>query len=155
MYQFMYQQLSLTLCLIWVHVHYSFAEIIFDEWLKPFKQQLCIFFINCLPSSMMSKDFQILVHSIKIFISSTNTEYHADRLQVHINFKYMYLIFFKFERLHAFPKYIMFFTENFYPLVQIQYTNNLSTCKAIIFSINWSNKTQMYIHVPALKLYTI
>lgn len=34
LYQYMCQQLSLSLWLIWVHVHYSFVEIIFDEWLN-------------------------------------------------------------------------------------------------------------------------
>ena len=34
MYQYMCQQLSFSLWVIWVHLHYSFVEIIFDEWLN-------------------------------------------------------------------------------------------------------------------------
>ena len=91
--------------------------------IKPFKQQLCIFFINCLPSGMMSKDFQILVHSIKIFISSTNTEYHANR----IDYKYLYmsisntLNFLSLKDYMPSQKFIMN-VFNFYPLAQVQYT---------------------------------
>ena len=136
-------------------MHYSFEDIIFDEWLNLLSSSSASFSsIVFLPAWWAKTSRSLYTRSKYSSVLQIQNIMQID-LRVHINFKYMFLKFFKFERLHAFPKFIMFFTENFYPLVQIQYTNNLSTCRAIIFSINWSNKTQMYIHVSALKLYTI